>query len=85
MHVHPLIACGHNRHVTNITTDWHDRRKGTDHHASRSSLHPAERGGADYYYQPADEQDSFCPGCYPELDGGRWVHDRGCPVRAARP
>ena len=67
--------------MTDITTN---RRWATDHHASRASLHPAERR-PDYYYPPDSDLDEFCPGCTPELrEGGQWVHDRACVMARAR-
>ena len=68
--------------MTDITTGWHDRRKGIGGHAPRSALHPADQLPAEVYYPP-DEMDEFCIGCTPELGPDGWQHDRGCPLRTA--
>jgi len=77
VHVHR----GDNHRMTSSSaSDWRSR---TDPHACPASRHPDERSGPNYFYRPADETDEFCIACTPELDSGRWVHDRGCPLRTA--
>ena len=51
--------------------DWHLR---TDRHASRASMHPAERVRASALTYEADDIELACPLCVLEWHAGRWVH-----------